>query len=223
MQLYHGTSAHNLHPISLTGVLPRGGGRKNNYTHTIGSNPDCVYLTSAYGLYFAGNASSKDNSPLAIIEVIPDHLTGLCADEDALEQTNRGRDGLPESWDIKRRTIYYRSRVHLYRAEDSLKALGTCSHKGAVPAAALGRVVVVDRKAAFRLVMECVDPTISTLNYRYMGRYHEAFGPWLFGDTYEFMRLSGRGYTDREGIMVYANINEALARRNPQKEGLHVY
>jgi len=64
MLLYHGTSAKFLEPILRDGLRPRGtdGGRWQEWP----SRPDCVYLTSAYGFYFAMACPTEDGDRLVL-------------------------------------------------------------------------------------------------------------------------------------------------------------
>lgn len=205
MILYHGTSEAALDEIRQHGVAPRGGDRKrNNWKHTIGSNPKAVYLSKCYALHFASQASN-DKENAAIIEVDLDALNQwqLHADEDAIEQSNRGRDDLPKDWDIKRRTIYYRTRAHHYDYEQSLRVMGTCGHRGVVPVSALRRVAILTPQAVIKFILQACDPLIAIINYQIMGKQHQKFHEWLFdaNDDPQFSHL------DREGLSVI-NLSE---------------
>lgn len=228
--LAHGTSCAALATIAREGLKPRGGSKRNNWTHTVGSNPSCVYLTSGYVLHFATMAT---NSPekLALVEVVLDQLnpTSLRCDEDALEQYFRGHpEQEPEQirkWEMKRRTVWYRSRTHLWRWQDSLTALGTLSHAGTVLPAAFGRVAVITQDASFKLILEYgIDPMISIDNFRYLGKRYEQAQRWLFGDEPDLARsLSDTGFgigpaTGVEGITHYASIDAALDGEYKEKE-----
>lgn len=215
--LYHGTGATALPAIAQHGIMPRGrDGKRNNWKHTVGSNAACVYLTDAYPLHFAMSAASTDNDEdLAIIEVEVSSVF-LQADEDALEQVMRNRpDNEPErirNADMKARTIYYRSRAHLYKAADSLQALGTCSHRGPIKVSALRRVVVIKHAEIPRLVLHAgLDPIIHILNYKIMGGKYRQSVKWMFGDEATLLNDHNNEIT-RDGITVYSSIDDALGQ-----------
>lgn len=190
MKLYHGTSSLWLESVLREGIKPRERTRVDNWKHTVGSNKKVVYLTDAYASYFALNAVGS-GSPVTehcvVLEIDSDRLDErlLCADEDAIEQTQRGNDKLGD-WDMKRRTIYYRARAHLYSAEDSLRAMGTCAYRGTVPPRALTRYAVFDQGKAREFVWGGMDPFISTSNYKFMAEKYRSFHAWLFGDLPEW-------------------------------------
>jgi methionyl-tRNA synthetase len=77
MKLYHGTDGRNIRRILRDGIHPRKITRKNNWGHSVPSNPHAVYLTTAYAGYFAMLASKS--GLLGIVEVDSDKL-----DEDLL-------------------------------------------------------------------------------------------------------------------------------------------
>ena len=89
MKLYHGTAGENVAGILKRGVKPRRVTGKNNWKHTVASNPHAVYLTSAYGGYFAHQAAKT--SLLGIVEVDTHFLDRelFRPDEDFLEQATR--------------------------------------------------------------------------------------------------------------------------------------
>ena len=196
--LYHGTTEAALPSIMTHGIKPRGGGKKNNWRHTVGSNPKDVYLTVAYPLHFAMSAGGE-KSNLALLEIAVSRLElwRMHADEDALEQVYRGHDELPESWDMKRRTMYYRRRNRMYGHEPSLGTLGTCGHFGTVPAPAITRVCNIPSGAVAELILRGQDPTISVMNYMILGARYRAFVAWMFGDCDEvpglYCELPDRG------------------------------
>jgi len=204
VNLYHGTSTKALKSIAAHGLQPRDKSN-GNWKDTVPSRRDSVYLTRAYPLYFAMCAAGEQEADAAIIEVKFASLSPrwLHADEDAVEQSTRGRDNLPADWDTKRRTIYYRSRAHLYSADGSLRVLGNCAHRSAIPVHAIGRVAVLTREALARLIVEASDPVVTASAYRLFSKNHDAFGPWLFGDTSTYTTVHGRDYTNRDGVTVH--------------------
>lgn len=206
MKLYHGTSAATLPSILKEGIKPRGR-KPGNYTATVKSNAQAVYLTTAYPLFFAQN-SSEVGENLAILEIDTDNLDSklLCADEDALEQISRGvlqKDCSvplpPEDWDMKRRTVWWRARHHLYKADASLGTLGTCCYRGTVPTDAITRVAWIHSHVCHHLIMGGFDPVICIQNYKIVGKTYEEGVQWLFGDNDVWDR---NPTLSRDGIIV---------------------
>ena len=184
MRLYHGTSGAAARKAMTEGIRPRER-RRGNFSHSIESSPHHVYLTDAYAAYFAFGCSDNE---AAILEVETDHLQELClnADEDVLEQAGRGRDGLDPSWDMKKRTLWYRRRIQSVRYDwrASLAGMGTCSHFGIIPPEAITRVVYIDVNHinVQLLRLAALDASISLLNYRFMEKKYKALTRWLFED-----------------------------------------
>ena len=188
--LYHGTAARFLPAILQDGIKPRGRFNKGNWQHTVTSNAKAVYLTDAYGLHFASCAAGEDDKAV-ILEIDTRALRGDCliADEDTLEQANRGRDNLPEDWNLKRRTLYYRARAHNHSGLLTLKYMGTCCYKGTIIPEAIKRAVILDAEVEARLVVCGFDPQISIIHYSMLGeRYREGMR-WMFGDAGETFKL----------------------------------
>lgn len=215
----HGTAAAHLSAIAQRGIAPRGVTGRNNWEHTVGSNKRTVYLTSAYALYFASQASAPDaTGTLALIEVLPDLVaaTRLQADEDAVEQIMRARPkdepARVHGWDMERRTIWYRSRAHLYPWQDSLLALGTCGHRGIVAPQSLGRVVTVSHETSMDLILRYgLDPIISVQAFYYIGAKYTEAQRWLFGDVATLRDAPMVGpASGLPGIVQYASIHDAI-------------
>lgn len=183
MKLYHGTSSRHLAKILTEGLTPRNQNQISNWEHTVESGEDTVYLTDAYALHFANQAcEDEQNEMLAILEIDTDRLNEdrFAADEDAVEQTNRGTDDLPPNWDIKQRTAYYRALAHAYRWDQSLKALGTCGYQDTIPVEAIQRIALISMKKYARLVISGYDPMISVLNYGLLGHQYRWASRWIF-------------------------------------------
>jgi hypothetical protein len=183
MKLYHGTSERVGKLALAEGLKPRKmvrGSTKGNWTHTVLSNANAVYLTDAYPLYFSTQASGKDDR-WAIVEVDTDwlDLARMAADEDAVEQSGRGRDGLPKGWTMRQRTIHYRKIIRQFSWQDSLAAMGTCGYYGAIGRTAITRVAFVAWKGRGDIVSVALDPTITILNYQLIGGKYKAFNRWL--------------------------------------------
>ncbi len=60
MLLYHGTNLTNWEKIKEVGLLPRSMGANSNWEHTVESDPDTIYLTDAYAMYFSLQCVNTD-------------------------------------------------------------------------------------------------------------------------------------------------------------------
>lgn len=216
MKLYHGTSRTALDRILVDGIKPRGDTGKTNWKSTVDSNPDCVYLTEGYALHFALQAG-KSLGDLAIVEVDTNRLytSNLLPDEDAIEQSNRGKDSLPDTWNMKKRTLYYRKCLLRYAGQHhvSIKALGTCCHIGTIPVAAITRTATLDLNNNMAMRFAC-DPTISLINYQIMGGFYRQFTRHIFDDEIDVNDCGFPQYSDtlrilpRDGIVVTTTVNQ---------------
>ena len=194
MKLYHGTAERRLPTILSLGLQPRGR-RRGNWKHSILSCPDAVYLTQAYALYYAWQATDdKDKADrLAVLEIDTDKLDPalFAPDEDWLEQVSRKQDGpgvAPIDKGMNYRTKWYRKRLTRFRAHwrDSLAGLGNCTYHGDIPASAITRIAFVDKQTNADLVMCAgMDPMISLMNYKFVGGRYRAAMKRLFGETVE--------------------------------------
>lgn len=184
MKLYHGTSESRARKIMVEGLKPRGKSGKTNWKHSIESNPNAVYLTDAYPLYFAVQASNGDER-WAVIEVDTDLMdeSKLHPDEDVLEQAGRNYDDLPKDWNMIKRTRWYRKQaVHNPNWEKSLKYMGTCAYYGVIPVKAIIRVVFMDKsKYDTGFVLSCIDASICLMNYKFCGEKYRAITQWVMG------------------------------------------
>lgn len=217
--LYHGTNLIQIPSIAQHGIEPRKD-RKGNWEHSVKAHKERVYLTNAYALYYAQSACLDHYSADAAVVLElegRDVYSMCCADEDAVEQMTRGRDPEPRnSWDVKRRTIYYRSRSHLIAAAPSLDVLGTCAYKGTVHPSLVRRCAVLSQATVKELVLVGgIDPFVSIENYQIMGALYREFHDWLFNgkgpwetamlpEVREVMAALGKkpATVDREGILV---------------------
>lgn len=182
MKFFHGTASRHLRSILSDGLNARNQTQVSNWEHSIPSNDNTVYLTNAYALYFAAQAAEHESDKLAVLEIDGDVLyeSELCADEDAVEQTTRGKDDLPRDWSIEQRTLYYRELAYAYHWDQSLKALGTCGYLDVIPPEAITRVALVEVKTYTRMVWAGYDPSIGILNYRICGGKYRFATRWLF-------------------------------------------
>lgn len=188
--LYHGTSRRNYEAMLACGyAAPRAqlkfGAVKSNWTHTVESNRDIIYLTTAYPLHFSASAASG-HEEMVVVEVDTSLMLPalFVADEDAIEQCGRGRDKLPKTWGMRQRTMYYRQRSHRYDPCASLSALGTCGYRGAIPTRFFSRALIIPTDAWAYLVLNAsMDPTVSVQHYQLLGDLYENNMRWMFGDA----------------------------------------
>lgn len=221
MLLYHGTSFARWEQIKDTGILPRKLSGVSNWEHTIESEANTIYLTDAYAPYFSFQTIADGEPNFAvIIEIDSDRLTQskFVADEDALEQVSRqvkNGDGLPKDMSMEDRTLHYRKMAptyaqHGYGYEWSLKALGTCGYRGKIPLKAITRVAIVDLSVNKQMSV-FLDPSISIINYQFVGSKYRALLKMVFGDEpnpedMQMLEMTGilRGFDslNREGITI---------------------
>ena len=197
-KLYHGTNGRWLDNIMKNGIEPRGSRRaRDNWKHVAHrSNPKCVYLTDSYAPYFAFNASRGSDPQCAVVEVDADLLDPACLfpDEDFLEQASRHVPD-PVQGTMSQRILHYRARQFEYDGQchsssgeetawwqASLKHLGTCCHRGVIPASAITRAVIWPHEPNI-MMMLVWDPTISVINQKVCGdRYRALTAKLMAGD-----------------------------------------
>lgn len=221
MRLYHGTSVEVGLKAFTDGLLPRSETKLRSGWKHAPSHTKCVYLTDTYGLYFAMCAAHKSGVG-AVVEIDADMLDpwDLVPDEDALEQTTRGHDGIPGT--MKERTAWYRKRLHHYRDGEnwktSLRAIGNCAHWGPIPAEAVTRVALIDASQARVVAMNALDAMIGVPAYNIAGFRHRLLQTWVFGDPLpelnEFQEFTAQGtlrvieHLTRDGIRVLTHAPE---------------
>jgi len=191
MKLYHGTSEPNLEIILKQGIIPRKvrKDQRGNWKHSIKSNPDAVYLTNAYAVFYAQAAVQKGER-LAVLEIDTSLLFPwrLTPDEDFLEQASRkqrvkddkGGVCTPEM-SMKQRTMWYRRRLlqfaHMW--EKSLEGLGNCCYHETVPVKAIRRYATLPTASPISFA---TDPCMTLLNYAIMGGYYRELTKHVFGE-----------------------------------------
>jgi hypothetical protein len=197
MKLYHGTNGGYLGHILKAGIRPRGPNGRTNWKESVESNPRCVYLTDCYAPHFAMNAARGKVPSCAIVEIDTDRLDpgNLYPDEDFLEQIGRDVDGVPGT--MAQRTRFYRRQQFTYdwpcsmvdgsvstwwRA--SLHHLGTCSHRGVIPASAITRAVSWPHEPNvwLGLIWDC---SISLLNRQHVGERYQRLTRKLFEGEFD--------------------------------------
>ena len=238
MKLYHGTTSAILARIKQEGILPRAKAKgKQNWKHTVPSNKDAVYLTTAYPWHFA--AAATNNEPGLILEIDQNRLLPwlLCPDEDFMEQGSRGVDRdaahpefAPTEWSMKKRTMHYRriAKFNAPLADESLKHMGTCAYYGAIPFSAVTRYVLIDwEKLPFEMRLRAVDSMVSIMNYRILQKRHEAFCRWFFGDPVTAPELTGNDMWQASPALDpvlkhYEKQNAAFSKIMVKRDGLTV-
>lgn len=181
--LYHGTGYVALQAILKDGFIAPRGQREGNWDPTIPSNPDAVYLTTVYSIFYANGASSNHDNRLVIIEVDRALLldSKMAPDEDFLEQaTRKGAD--PQVSTVAR-VAQYRDRTRReFQAmwPSSLEHLGTCCYFGQIPIAAISRIAIIPRTHPIALAS---DPIVCLPNHAVMGAYYRNLTKRVFGDV----------------------------------------
>lgn len=191
MMLYHGTAARNVPDILKRGIVPRGDATKSNWD--VESARDRVYLTTVYAPYFA-HCAADDGEDAAILEIDTDQINpGLFVpDEDFLEQASRGKDFEDVPWaeelaalgnDMTKRTHWFRDHIELFQHswELSIKTLGTVAVAAGVPADAIRRVSRFSPSKNKAAWMQSLDPSITLMNYRFVGDKYRALTEWFMG------------------------------------------
>lgn len=186
MKLYHGTSTRWLPNILRQGLEPRGRRTsRSNWTETVPSNPSCVYLSDCYAPHFAFKAADARGGDCAVIEIETNRLPTphfLLPDEDCLEQSGRGVDGVPGN--MRERTLHYRREMFRRFAgsdawELSLEYLGTCCYHGIVPPGAITRVATWPHRPNIKLLLVW-DLSVSLENQRVCGDRYRVLTRKLF-------------------------------------------
>ncbi len=95
-------------------------------------------------------------------------------------------DTLDKSWDMTKRTKFYRNHLERYADGEawkkSLTAMGNCCHLGPIDPSAISRIAVIDRSKQEMLCFQAMDPTISIMNYQIIGKKYRGFSKWIFGE-----------------------------------------
>ena len=179
MKLYHGTALRFKDGILQDGIEPRGDVDSNWDAHP--SRPDLVYLTVAYPFYFALCAAEKE--PLLVFEIDSEKLDQslFLPDEDFIAQVISQQQKKPLEEIHPRVVESLESWQDLW--EKSLEGLGNCSYKGRIPAEAITRYCVFDTKERPEIALMMADPSISIMNYFFVGkRKYVPLVEWMFGD-----------------------------------------
>lgn len=187
MRLYHGTTEAVARAALAQGLAPRALTQAKGNWDKHPSNPDAVYLTTAYAGYFAACAADEGKWGLVEIETDLLDVARLVPDEDWLEQVSRTQaiNGL-RAKSITGRTRWLRDRLLGFRHHwpDSVAGLGNCAYQGRIPPGAVTRVCVFDPRSNQAMAMHALDPCISVMNYAFCGEKCRALIRWFFdGDV----------------------------------------
>lgn len=178
MILYHGTSYSRYKRILKAGAITPRGRRKSIWDDNP-SHPRMVYLTNAYATHYALAALTSDKDKVVVLEVDVDE-DDLYPDEDFLEQATRNKDSAP-CGSMEFRTRHFRNVLKDYQhhALDSLNCLGNVCHFGPIGREKWQRVAIIDNPIR---LLGVFDPTITLLNYHFVGEWYRKGMKWLFGD-----------------------------------------
>jgi hypothetical protein len=200
MKLYHGTSLVAAKKGLSEGLQPRRLTKHRGNWENAPSSESVVYLTDSYAAYFAISAA-KNGNKAAVLEIDLDlfpsrAFKNLVPDEDALEQTGRGHDGI--KGDMQERTRYYRRRLPKFCGssywQNSLRSLGTCGYYGAMPSKSIVRLASIDVKQAEKFCWSSMGPAITIANQRFVGAKYKLMTRWLFdgpdGVKEQYARMS---------------------------------
>ena len=185
MFLYHGTSETIARQALTRGLLPRNLSGVESVWDDYPSNPEFVYVTTAYAPYFALHAAG--DSKLGIVEIDLDCLDPdeLYPDEDFLEQVTQGKGPAPKGLTMEGRTNWYRDNLMNFQHHwaDSLDGLGNAAHYGGIPASAITRISIYDPDSNPTITIMASDPAITIMNYRFLGSSkYRALTSWFMGD-----------------------------------------
>lgn len=179
MKVYHGTSLNCLPSILKNGIIPRGDD-ESNWPDNV-SHPEMIYLTIAYPFYFAHIAAQEHKSKPVVIEIDMDFLSerNLFPDEDFIFQ------GLPK--DQKMELSDIRENIDCFQQyfQASIDNLSNFCYRGIVPIESITRTCQVNFGSRSFLWMEVMDPTITIMNYRFVGQKYRDLIAWFFGDKKE--------------------------------------
>ena len=193
MKLYHGTSSRFKDDILANGLRPRGD--RESLWEKYPSRSDMVYLTTAYGFYFALAHDYDDDGIKIVFEIESDRLDQdlLFPDEDFVAQLHSHRLNAPLE------TIHDDLRDNLeeitFRSDDgqqisgwqlSITATTTCCYKGIIPPQAITRYCIFHSRLRPRLTAMCFNEG------PHLGGPHEdhrRLGLWMFGNRKKLPRF----------------------------------
>ena len=187
--IYHGTTESNWEKISQEGLVPRGD-RKSNWTHTVESAKDRVYLSSVYAPYFA-MAAAENGEGYVVVQVNLESLDQdlIFPDEDFLEQCGP-RSPVSKCSSMEERTKYFRDNAREFQDywTMSLETMGVVAYQDEINLSKIESAYFIDPKKLHPAI-HCMigDPTISILNYSLLGQKYKALTAFLTAQDYEIL------------------------------------
>ncbi len=171
--LYHGTSEDNAKKIEKEGFVT-----DKSYNWDIKSKPGFLYLSQAYGPFYA---MSHNTNKLALIKVEVDSKD--CYPEDdflmwyMLKKPKYTQDDLDK--------INLENHKFLWR--ESLKYIGNVAVKPDKV-----KVLGIRYFDGKNLLFKC-DPSITPINFKIMGEYYKQLSEWIYGgnDILKFKNIMG--------------------------------
>jgi RNA:NAD 2''-phosphotransferase len=219
MILFHGTSSRWLDQILAQGIRPRRRTRfEGNWTDTVNSHANHVYLTDSYAPYFAECAiPSEDHKSVPVVFVVDTlRIPQLVADEDAIEQVERRShpNEIFSKSDVYERTRRFATMAPRLAASgkfthhDSLTALGTCAAVDTIPRQAIIGYIRLKRVYSWQVW----DPTITLENYRFMGDFYRHVSEYLWLGKSD-KPLAGYHQFRHSPERLYKSIDEMIIER----------
>jgi hypothetical protein len=154
-----------------------------------------VYLTDAYGFYFAdeGDEAFENGKAIKLVVEVDGNLLNpdlFYPDEDSLAQISVGK-GEAASIDECHFTI--RDNLESYRLRDgspawleSIATLGTCAYQGTIPPSAITRYCLLDLHV--RPILTAMVLDANPLNVSQHDKQRKLTA-WMFGDTKKLPRM----------------------------------
>lgn len=208
MKLYHGTNGRWLNNILRHGLEPRGRvAARDNWKHVPHRSKPALRLPDGL-LRSVLRVSTPRAARTRSVRSWRSTSTGSTRPTSTptrtfLEQAyRRAPNAVPGA--MSQRTLHYRKRQFDYtgasvddpRSSDkkltwwqfSLRELGTCAHRGAIPAAAITRAVVWPYESNLHLAFVW-DPSITLTNQRFCGDRYRALTAKLFAGDFTDSRM----------------------------------
>lgn len=228
----HGTSSLMVDAILKNGICPRKMSGKDSNWKKFESKEDLVYLSTAYPFYFA-NSACEDGGKPAIFQIDLSRLkkSKFYPDEDFIAQAVAQSTGE----DLEKIHFSIRDSLKVYKKywKASLEGLGNMAYAGVIPVEAIVRYAIVDGKKRPGLSM-FMDPSISRINYRFMGGTYERFTNWILGQEKTFPALESareelekvsKAYDsapDNSIIGMLKNLVEQYEREDASRDGIEL-
>lgn len=186
MLLYHGTTEHAARAAMKSCLDARIRHGVNNWIDGLDSNNEVVYLTSAYGCYYAQAAvhAATDPGRIAVIEIDATSLdeNKFRPDEVGLEQAMRDHDEFTVN--PRTRTAIYQSLIT--QSPDwrlTLSKRGTCAYLAPIFSSCFTRVAFFDwtQNPSITQRMANLGVGISLETHPYLEAVQKNLTRWLFG------------------------------------------